>query len=156
MLDWGPGRPGRGTRDCEPSSSAAHLQVGTHHHKINPLSAGRCTWEHRSQLSQRCITNVGHANMTITYWPGLCWGLGARWRGWWAPGPARARATSETPTRSTRPAPLGLGPSTGVIFKVLFWNTLIVFKQCRKKFNQFSAWFESCFPVDLKKDELWS
>lgn len=26
------------------------------------------TQQHRSQLSQRCITNVGHANMTITYW----------------------------------------------------------------------------------------
>ena len=27
-----------------------------------------CTWKHRSQLSQRCITNVGHVNMTITHW----------------------------------------------------------------------------------------
>ena len=26
-----------------------------------------CTWKHRSQLSQRCITNVGHVNMTITH-----------------------------------------------------------------------------------------
>ena len=27
-----------------------------------------CTWKHRSQLSQRCITNVGQVNMTITHW----------------------------------------------------------------------------------------
>ena len=32
-----------------------------------------CTWKHRSQLSQRCITNVGHVNMTITHWRPGCW-----------------------------------------------------------------------------------
>ena len=56
--------------------------------------------------------------MTITYWPGLCWGLG---------GPGGAVVAGQpglggpqcgphqiTPTRSTRPAPLGMSASTGV------------------------------------------
>ena len=50
-----------------------------------------CTWKHRSQLSQRCITNVGQVNMTITHWSSTVVAhTGAPWSTvgpsqWWEP-----------------------------------------------------------------------